>query len=127
MAEYYDKVTFSAPHYSSAAQSSCAAGRGGKECGSSEEESPPAERFQGPDSHFLAPLYRFSKEDFRLWIDRINEYVEQKNLHVYAEEALNELLPSQIELHPVYFEDETCMEINDFDDLQEGKKLLSKK
>lgn len=84
-------------------------------------------KLEGPDTHFLAPLYRFSKEDFRLWLDRIDEYVDQKNVHCYAEDALNKLLPSQIELHPVYFTDEICMEIDDFDDLEEGKKLLSSK
>lgn len=84
-------------------------------------------KIEGPDTHFLAPLYRFSKEDFRLWLDRIGEYVDRNNVHCYAEDALNELLPSQIELHPVYFEDEICMEIDDFDDLGKGKKLLSGK
>lgn len=84
-------------------------------------------KIEGPDTHFLAPLYRFSKEDFRLWLDRIGEYVDRNDVHCYAEDALNELLPSQIELHPVYFEDEICMEIDDFDDLGKGKKLLSGK
>jgi phosphoenolpyruvate phosphomutase len=85
-------------------------------------------KLAGPDTHFLAPLYRFSKEDFQLWLDKISEYVDAKNVHCYAEDALNEILPSRIELHPVYLlEDEICMEIDDFEDLQECKKLLSGK
>ncbi|MCK5057871.1 MAG: phosphocholine cytidylyltransferase family protein [Candidatus Aminicenantes bacterium] len=84
-------------------------------------------KIDGPDTHFLAPLYRFYKEDFQLWLDKIIEFVNKKNVHCYAEDALNELLPCHIELNPLYITGEICLEIDDFDDLKEGKKLLSAK
>ena len=84
-------------------------------------------KIDGPDTHFLAPLYRFSKEDFRLWLLKIDEYVSRQEVHCYAEDALNELLPSQVELNPVYITDEICLEIDDFADLEQCKKLLAAK
>lgn len=81
-------------------------------------------KLEGADTHFLAPLYLFCRGDFRLWLEKIGEYVARQDVNCYAEDALNELLPSQIELNPVYIKDEICLEIDDFADLQECKKLL---
>jgi hypothetical protein len=56
---------------------------------------------------------------------KITEYVNRKDVGCYAENALNELLPAKIALHPVYIKDEICLEIDDFADLEEGIKLLA--
>lgn len=82
-------------------------------------------KLEGQDAHFLAPLYRFCREDFQLWLAKITEYVNRQDVGCYAENALNELLPAQIALHPVYIKAEICLEIDDFADLEEGKKLLA--
>lgn len=84
-------------------------------------------KLEGRDTHFLAPLYRFCREDFQSWLAKITEYVNREDVNCYAENALNELLPVQIALHPVYIKDEICLEIDDFADLEEGKRLLAAK
>lgn len=82
-------------------------------------------KISGPDTHFLAPLYRFSAADFQLWLARIDAYVQRGEVRCYAENALNELLPARIELNPVYIGEEICLEIDDFADLEECRRLLA--
>lgn len=79
----------------------------------------------GKDTFFLAPIYKLSKKDFRLWLDEIEKFVKKGNVNVYAEEALNKVF-SQIKLHPVYFGKEFCMEIDNFDDLETAQKSFKK-
>ena len=76
------------------------------------------------ESHFLAPLYSFSKGDFKLWLKKIETYIHQKKVQCYAEDALNELLIDEIELKPVYIGKETCMEIDEWEDLETAKKIF---
>lgn len=76
--------------------------------------------------YFLLPLYKFTKNDFEKWLDKINLYVNQGEINVYAENALNQLLKSEsIRVKSVYFEDEICLEVDDLNDLDKARKLLN--
>ncbi|MCK4763128.1 MAG: phosphocholine cytidylyltransferase family protein [Candidatus Aminicenantes bacterium] len=81
-------------------------------------------KISGPETHFLAPLYRFAAADFQLWSAGIDDYIKRQEVHCYAENALNELLPAAVELNPVYIGEEICLEIDDFADLEECRALL---
>jgi phosphoenolpyruvate phosphomutase len=82
---------------------------------------------QGPECHFLAPMYRFARDSFNLWLERIIQYVENEDVHCYAENALNELLGNSITLTPITIDqDELCMEIDDLEDLEQAKLLYEK-
>jgi phosphoenolpyruvate phosphomutase len=69
------------------------------------------------------PFYKFSKKDFIIWIDAIEDEVKNGNLDIYAEDALNKI-SDEITLKPLYFKDETCMEIDTMRDLENAKKLI---
>ena len=77
----------------------------------------------GANSHFLAPFYKFSYKSMVLWLENIRRFVENDQKNCYAENALNELLGSRIDLRAVYFNDELCVEIDDFEDLQQVNRL----
>ena len=76
--------------------------------------------------HFLAPLYKFSREDFSKWLNKIEEYVNKNQVTCYAENALNEMLGSKVELHAVYLKNLLCMEVDDADDLEAVRSRLLK-
>lgn len=76
--------------------------------------------------YFLIPLYKFNEIDFKKWLDRIGIYIKNNKVNVYAENALNELLESNIiSLKSIYFNDEICLEIDDLIDLNKAKKLMN--
>lgn len=69
------------------------------------------------------PIYKLSRETFRLWSDRAGEYAAAGKTSVYAEDALNELLPqlsiTAVENHSGYIQ-----EIDNEDDfLKVGSKI----
>ena len=69
------------------------------------------------NAYFLAPLYKFSKDSFNLWLNEIEKYVEKGEINIYAEEALNNLTDS-VKIHPIYYHKEFCSEIDTIEDLQ---------
>ena len=71
---------------------------------------------------FLAPLYRFSKSDFLLWLNEIENSVKKGQTKIYAENVLNKL-SDKISLYPVYFDTGVCMEIDTIDDLRLARDL----
>ncbi len=71
----------------------------------------------GEDCAFLAPLYKLSKHFFEEWFKEIEKYVKNDQVSCYAEDALNEIL-DKLDLRPNYINDEKCMEIDDFEDLE---------
>ena len=77
----------------------------------------------GEHAYFLPPIYKFSKNGFQLWLSEMGKFVERNELSVYAENAFNNI-PDKIKLHPVYFGDEFCMEIDDFGDLEIARKFF---
>lgn len=81
----------------------------------------------GSHARFCVPFYKLRKEDFVLWMREIERFIAEDKKKSYAEDAFNAMSP-QFPLHPVYFEEnELCMEIDDFDDLQRAMKLLKGK
>ena len=78
----------------------------------------------GPGTFFCAPLYRFSKADFLLWLDRIEDFVVQGRVNCYAEDAFNEISDDML-LGPLYFK-EFCMEIDTKADLEKTRRYLQR-
>jgi phosphoenolpyruvate phosphomutase len=75
----------------------------------------------GPDTFFCAPMYRFSQEDFTLWLSTIDDFIRQGRVDCYAEDAFNQV-SHRITLRPLYFE-EFCMEIDTAEDLETARSL----
>ncbi len=78
----------------------------------------------GANCVFLIPFYRLSGEAFRAWLAEMERFRERGDLKVYAENALNNLLP-ELNLHPVELKGEFCMEIDDRDDLEKAKNYFA--
>lgn len=79
----------------------------------------------GKNTFFLAPVYKFSKDSFMLLLKEIENFIKKDNVNVYAEDAFNNIY-DQIKLYPLYYGDEFCMEIDDFDDLEIAKLYFKK-
>jgi phosphoenolpyruvate phosphomutase len=78
------------------------------------------------DNAYLSmPLYKFRKEDFEIWMDEIESQVKTGHLARYAEDAFNKV-SEKIQLKPLYFDKEFCMEIDTKDDLKKAKSILQK-
>jgi phosphoenolpyruvate phosphomutase len=80
----------------------------------------------GPNSAFLAPLYKLTDQFFRSWLDQISAFVNANKVNYYGEDALNEIL-NQLNLKPFYINDLSCKEIDDLEDLNIIKKILLEK
>ncbi len=78
----------------------------------------------GPDCVFLLPIYRLTKDAFAKWYGEMKIFEAEKNLQVYAENALNNLL-SELVLKPVALDGEFCMEIDDRADLKKARRYLA--
>ncbi len=78
----------------------------------------------GPGTFFCAPMYKFSKADFLLWLDKIEDFVRQGKVDCYAEDALNEI-SDDVLLGPLYFK-EFCMEIDTRADLEKTRRYLQR-
>jgi len=76
----------------------------------------------GPGAFFCAPMYKFSKADFLLWLDKIENFVRQGKVDCYAEDALNEI-SDDVLLSPLYFK-EFCIEIDTKADLEKTRRYL---
>lgn len=73
--------------------------------------------------YLLMPLYKLNRNDFLLWLDRIQIYINRNKCNVYAEEALNEIL-EEIILGCTYYNNELCGEIDTIQDLNYINNLL---
>ncbi len=71
----------------------------------------------GENCVFLIPFYRLSGQAFSVWLEEMERFRARGELKVYAENALNNLLPG-LGLYPVELENEFCMEIDDRTDLE---------
>ncbi len=67
------------------------------------------------------PLYKFQKQQFKIWLDEINAFIRDSNVKVYAEDALNNVL-SKIRLEALEYQDELFTEIDDMEDLNFVKR-----
>lgn len=73
--------------------------------------------------NLLMPLYKFSKDPFLIWLKSINEFIDKGKIHCYAEEAI-EPYANEIQLKPLYYNEELCMEIDDINDLRRVESLI---
>lgn len=80
----------------------------------------------GKQRGFCLPVYKFLKDEFGIWMKKIEEYIKKGRIDCYAENALNEVT-DKIKLYPVYFDKEMGMEIDDFEDLRKAKSFLTAK
>ncbi len=74
----------------------------------------------GDGAFFLAPMYRLSKEAFKVWMSEINRFVGNGKVKCYAEDAFNNV-SHIIKVAPLYYT-EFCMEIDTPEDLEKAKK-----
>ena len=79
----------------------------------------------GENAYFCAPIYKLKKETMLFWIEKMNEFIENGRTTCYAEDALNEIT-NQIDLLPLFYKEEFCMEIDSYDDLKKAKDYFCK-
>ena len=77
----------------------------------------------GDDARFCAPLYKFLNSDFKRLLDEMEKFIKDNKVNCLTEDAFN-VISDQIKLYPLYFDNEFCMEIDDFEDLQKAKAYL---
>ena len=80
----------------------------------------------GEDAFFVAPLYKLEREDFLIWMEMISEFVEAGDVSCYAENALNKIT-DKIDLKPLYYSSEFCMELDTHEDLEKIKEYIKTK
>lgn len=78
----------------------------------------------GEDCFTFMPIYKLLKKDMELWFNKIEEFVQKGDTSVYAENAFNEISDTLL-LYPFYYTNEVCMEVDNLEDLEKAKKLLS--
>ena len=62
------------------------------------------------------PLYKLCKETIKVWLDNVIKFVENKNINVYAENALNEVSKG-LKIRPVSYHNHFIEEVDNKDDL----------
>ena len=78
--------------------------------------------FFSDNAFFSLPFYKFFIDDFFVWMNAIEKEVNAGNLDIYAEDAFNKI-SDKLVLKPLYFTDESCMEIDTIDDLNKAKSF----
>ena len=75
--------------------------------------------------HALAcqPLYKLNKEDWLLWLNNIENYINSGKNKCYAENAFNEI-SDKVNIYPLDIENMLCGEIDNIEDLKIMKKRL---
>ena len=68
-------------------------------------------------------LYKLNKEDWNLWLDKIEEFCENDNRNVYAENAFNEISDT-CHIKAFDVQDRLCSEIDTPEDLEVVSKRL---
>lgn len=68
------------------------------------------------DALAAQPLYKLKKNDWHVWLDRIEAFCEAQNVKCYAENAFNEVSDACL-VFPLDVKDQLCAEIDDPEDL----------
>ena len=76
------------------------------------------------DALAAQPLYKINKEDWLVWLDRIEAYCDANNRKCYAENAFNEV-SDQCKIYPCDVKDMLCSEIDTPEDLEAVSKKLA--
>ena len=63
------------------------------------------------------PLYKLTKNDLKVWMDKVEEFVLADNVNVYAENALNEV-SDKLDIFPISYEKYYINEIDNVDDYE---------
>jgi len=63
------------------------------------------------DCYAFQPLYKLDKKDLYLWKEKVAQYVENGNVKVYAENALNEII-DKLNIQGMSYKDEYIDEID---------------
>jgi len=69
------------------------------------------------DAMAAQPLYKLLREDWRVWLERIEAFCEAGNRKCYAENALNEVAADGCRIAPLDVGDQLCAEIDNPEDL----------
>lgn len=67
------------------------------------------------DCYAFQPLYKLEKKDLQLWKDKVSEFVENGNVKVYAENALNEVT-DRLNIVGMSYKDDYIDEIDNEED-----------
>lgn len=67
------------------------------------------------DCYAFQPLYKLSKNDIKIWKDKVAEFVSNGNVKVYAENALNEIT-NNICIYGMSYRDDYIEEIDNEED-----------
>ena len=78
------------------------------------------------DALAAQPLYKLKREDWSIWLNEIIKFCESNNRKCYAENAFNKVSDKCI-IRPLDIQDELCSEIDNIEDLERIKGILSKK
>jgi phosphoenolpyruvate phosphomutase len=78
---------------------------------------------RGSNCYLCMPFYRLLKRDMALWMEQIEKYINDDNVKIYAENAFNDISDC-INLYPLYFDKEVCMEIDTIEDLALARSLV---
>lgn len=68
------------------------------------------------DCYAFQPLYKLSKEVMEVWLDNVTRFVENGNINVYAENALNEISKG-LKIRPVSYRNHFIDEVDNKSDL----------
>lgn len=68
------------------------------------------------DCFAFQPLYKLNKATLKAWLDKVEEFINNKNDQVYAENALNEIAAS-LDIKPFSYENYYVDEVDNLDDL----------
>ena len=75
------------------------------------------------DALAAQPLYKLNKEDWNVWLARIEEFCEKEKVSCYAENAFNEV-SDQCLIRPLDVQDRLCAEIDNPEDLKQVSGML---
>lgn len=71
------------------------------------------------------PLYKLSKHSVKVWLDRVIKFVDEGNIHVYAENAFNEI-SEQLDIYPMSYANHFIDEVDNKDDLARVSSSIKK-
>lgn len=75
------------------------------------------------DCYAFQPLYKLSKVVLKAWLDNVIDFVNNKNINVYAENALNEV-SKDLGIRPLSYANHFIDEIDNADDLARVNKEI---
>lgn len=81
--------------------------------------------FIGENCFTFMPVYKMKKETFEFWLNEIENFVNEKNTSVYAENAFNKI-SNKINISYFEYSKHYCKEIDDKQDLQNVNKEIEK-